>query len=140
MSERARLGLLSLLLLLTLGCVAFGTSSTIQAVQRLQQQNAAIKKGDVNAVRPWMTVHVISRLYHVPEDYLYQSLNIDHPDLYHRVTLNQIASKQRRPVSRVIQAVQHAILQYRKDHTRMKTLTPQPTRSVRRHVVMKPER
>src|SRR5574340_604256 len=109
MSERARLGLLCLLLLLMLGFVAFGATSTIQAVQRLQQQNAAIKTGDVNAVRPWMTVHVISRIYHVPENYLYRSLNIDRPDLYHHVSLDQIASKQRRPVSWVIHVIQRAI-------------------------------
>lgn len=139
MSERARLGLLSLLLLLTLVGVAFGASSTIQAVQRLQQHNAAIKKGDVSAVSPWMTVYVISRIYHVPENYLYQSLSIDRPELYHHVTLDQIASKQRRPVSWVIRTVQHAILQYRKDHPR-RTPTPQVTRSARKHVVAGPER
>ena len=114
--ERIRLGLLSLLLLLMLGIVCSTAVGTYQAVRSFQQQNNALETGDVSTIRSWMTVHVIAHLYHVPEDYLSRTLAIGNPDVLRHSTLNQIASNKRQPVNKLIQTLQHAILNYRKVH------------------------
>jgi len=119
--ERIKLGLLSLLLLLMLGFVCFAAVSTYEAVRNFQQQNNALEAGDVSTVRAWMTIHIVAHLYHVPEDYLSHALAVGNPEQIRHFTLNQIASKKKQPVSRLIQTVQHAILNYRKTHhTRVK--------------------
>lgn len=132
LSERARLGLLCFLSLLVLGLLAFTTVNTMQAARSFQQQYSAVKTGDVKAIRPWMTIRVVSRIYHVPEDYLYRSLNIGNPDSLHHLTLYDIAKRKRQPVDQVIGSIQHAILAYRKIHPHF--LTPAPTQ----HTHMKP--
>lgn len=125
MSERTKLGLLSFLLLLMVGILALTAVNTIQAVRSFQQQNSALEAGDVSTVDAWMTIHVISHIYHVPEDYLYRTLDIGSPGLLRHSTLNEIANRKRQPVDQVIRAVQHAILAYRKEHPHF--LTPTPT-------------
>ncbi len=126
LGERAKLGLLCVLLLLMFGIVAFTAENTLRAAQSLRQQYSAVKAGDVSAIRPWMTIHVISHIYHVPEDYLYRALNIDNPGLFHHATLNKIANRKREPGERVIHTIQLAILAYRKAHPQILTPTPQP--------------
>ena len=114
--ERIKLGLLSLLLLLVLGFVCLTAVSTCEAVRNFQQRNNALEAGDVSTVRAWMTIHVVARLYHVPEDYLSRTLAVGNPEQIRHFTLNQIASTRKQPVSKLIQTVQHAILNYRKTH------------------------
>lgn len=116
MNEHTRLGLLSLLLLAALGIAALAMLNTFQAMRAFQQQNNATRTGDVNAIRPWMTIRVISHVYHVPEGYLEQSLNIAGSDSLHRATLYEIAAHKHQPVDQLIHAVQKAILIYRKEH------------------------
>jgi HAMP domain-containing protein len=124
LSERAKLGLLCVLLLLMFGIVAFSAENTLQAAQSLRQQYSAVKAGDVSAIRPWMTIHVISHIYHVPENYLYHSLNIDNPALFRHATLNKIANRKRETVNSVIHSVQLAISAYREAHPQIPTPTP----------------
>jgi len=126
LSERAKLGLLCLLWLLVLGIVAFTAVNTLQAAQSLQRQYKAVKAGDVSTIRPWMTVHVISHIYQVPEDYLFRSLNIDNPRLFHHATLSKIANRKRVPVDQVIRTIQSAILDYRKEHPYLPTPALRP--------------
>jgi hypothetical protein len=123
LSESARFGFLCLLLLLVLGALAFTASDTIQAMQSLQKQSRAVKAGEVTAIRPWMTIHVVAHVCHVPEDYLYRSLHIDKSPALQRVTLYGIASRERKPVNQIIRMLQYAVLTYRKEHPRV--LTPQ---------------
>jgi hypothetical protein len=125
LSERTRLGLLCFLLLLVLGLLAFAAVNTRQAARSFQQQYSAIKAGDVHAIRPWMTIHMVSHIYYVPEDYLCHSLNMNNPAPLRHVTLNDIAKRKRQPVDQVIHSIQHAILVYRKTHPHY--LTPIPT-------------
>ncbi len=120
MGERAKLGFLCFLLLLILGFLAFTAVNTFQAVRSFQQQYSATKTGDVKAIRPWMTIRVISHICHVPEDYLSSSLNIDD----RRATLYEVANRKRQPVDQLIHSVQHAILAYRKEHPELLTPTP----------------
>ncbi len=127
LSERTKLGLLSFLLLLMLGILALTAVNTIQAVRSFQQQNSALEAGDVSTVHAWMTIHVISHIYHVPEDYLYRTLDIGNPGLLRHSTLDEIAHRKRQPVDQVIRTVQHAILAYRKEHPHFLTPTPTPT-------------
>jgi len=132
LSERVRLGLLCFLSLLVLGFLAFTTVNTMQAARSFQQQYSAVKTGDVRAIRPWMTIHVVSHIYHVPEDYLYRSLNIGNPLSLRHLTLYDIAKRKHQSVDQVIRSIQHAILAYRKIHPHF--LTPAPTQ----HTHMKP--
>ena len=116
LSERIRLGLLCLLLACTLGLLAYTCINTFHAVQNFQYQYTEVKEGDVSTIHPWMTIHVISHIYHVPEDYLYHSLNISNAEPLHRSTLYDIASHKKQPVNQVIHTIQHAILTYRQKH------------------------
>jgi hypothetical protein len=95
-----------------LGFLAFTTINTVQAAHNFQQQYNAIKTGNVKAIRPWMTIHVISHTYHVPEGYLGRSLNENNPTLLHHATLYEIAHREKQPVDKVTHTIQHAILVY----------------------------
>ncbi len=128
MSERAKLNFLSLLLLLALGVVVLAIVNTWQAVTNFQQMSTATKAGDVTTIRPWMTIHVISRVYHVPEDYLTNSLQVKKTDPLHHATLYEIAARKRQPVDRLIRTLKNIILIYRKQHPGS-SLPVQPTRS-----------
>ena len=64
-----------------------------------------------------MTVHVISHVYHVPENYLYRSLTISNQNLFRHATLYQIAARKRLPVDQVIHTIKDTILTYRKRHS-----------------------
>lgn len=134
MSEHTKLGLLSLLLLAALGIAVLALVNTLQAMHDFQQQNSATRAGDVNAIRPWMTIPVISHVYHVPEDYLDHSLNIANSDSLHQATLYEIAAHRHQPVDQLIHAVQQAILIYRKEHSHPSS-PPRPFRLQVGHLV-----
>ena len=121
LSERTKLNLLVFLLLFILGCLAFTTARTFQAIHNFQQQYSEVKAGDVSTMRPWMTVHAISHVYHVPENYLYHSLTINNPAQLRHATLYIIANNKRQPIDQVIRTTQHAILAYRKQHSTLTT-------------------
>jgi hypothetical protein len=116
MSERIKLGILSALLLLVLAFSVFAVVNTFAAVRALQQRNHEVRAGNVNTIRAWMTIPAISHIYHIPEDYVYRSLDITHPAPYHPGTLYEIANRKQQTVGQVIQTLQHAILLYRKQH------------------------
>jgi len=133
LSERAKLGLLCFLLLLMLGILALTAVNTYHAVQSFQNQNSELQEGDVSTIHSWMTIHVISHIYHVPEVYLEHTLQINSPEILRHATLNQIAGRKRQPVTQVIRTLQNAILTYRKQHPHV-TPTPEPTQ----HTGIKP--
>jgi hypothetical protein len=116
MSERIKLSVLSALLLLALVISAFTIGNTVQAVRNLQLRNHDVKVGNVSTIRAWMTVPAISRIYHVPEDYVYHSLDTPNHVSYHHMTLYEIAYLKHKPVDQVIHTLQHAILIYRQQH------------------------
>ncbi len=116
MSERAKFNYLSILLLLALVIVGLSIVNALQAVNAFQQERNATKAGDVNTIRPWMTIHVISHVYHVPEEYLDNSLQMAKASPLHRATLYEIASHKRQPVDQLIRTLKHIILSYRKEH------------------------
>jgi predicted PurR-regulated permease PerM len=115
-SERAKVGVICVLLLLVLGYVAFSAVNTVQAVRNFQQQYNNTKTGNVNTIRPWMTLHAISLIYHVPKEYLYGKLNLTDTTTSRRSTLYTIASSKRQPVDKLIRTIQVVILTYRKEH------------------------
>ena len=117
LSESEKLKLICVSLLLILGLLAFCAIDTVQAMRSFQHQYNAVKMGDVSTVHPWMTVHVISHVYHVPENYLAHQLTISNPDQLRHSTLYEIATRKHQPVARVVHTVQQAILVYRKDHS-----------------------
>ena len=138
-NERAKLGLLCILLLFALLFTAFTAANTLHAMRNLQQQYSSVKAGDVSTIRPWMTIHAISHIYHVPEDYLYRSLDTRDTGSLHHATLFEIASRKRQSVNQVIHTIQHAILTYRKGHPGISTPTP-PHRSSKKHFSLAPGR
>jgi hypothetical protein len=136
-SERVKLGMLCVLLLLALGCVAFTAVNTVQAMRNLQRQYSGVRVGDVSTIRPWMTIRAVSHVYHVPEDYLYRSLDIANTNSSHHATLYEIASRKRWSVEQTLRAIQHAIVAYRKGHP---PLAPPTPRSPKQHLSPTPRR
>ncbi len=116
LSKSTRIILLCLLLTIALGLLAFTAVQTVQQIHSFQQHSRAVKAGDVHTIRPWMTIHAVSHIYHVPENYLYQELDIQKSGS--NATLDTIAKTTHKPVNNVIQNVQHAVLKYRKTHPR----------------------
>lgn len=123
MSERAKLGILCVLLLLATGFTIVKVVDTFDAVRNLQMQYSDARSGDVSTVRPWMTIHAISLIYHVPEGYVYTSLHVTSISAHRHETLYEIANHKRQSVDGVVHTVQRAILTYRKGHRRISTLT-----------------
>ncbi len=87
---------------------------TVKAIQRFQQTRTLTAEGDVSTIRPWMTIPYISRVYHVPEDYLYESLQIIHPQPTYRTSLRALAVRYNRSLDGLISEIQTAIKTYRK--------------------------
>jgi len=85
------------------------------AIATFQHQNALTRTGDVRTMRPWMTIPYIAHEYHVPDHYLYETLNITRNYPTHS-TLQAIATHAHRPVSELIHTLQTAIIAYRKQH------------------------
>lgn len=116
LNKGGSIALLCLLLLLALGLLTFTGIQTFQQIRSFQEHSRAVRAGDVHTIRPWMTLHVVSHVYHVPESYLYQELDIRDAGSMRHATLNTIAKTTHKPVNDVIQTVQHAVLAYRKVH------------------------
>lgn len=119
MNARLKLVVTGLLLCLALGLTIFCAVQTVQAFQRLQQENKLAVTGDVSTIRPWMTVPYIAHFYHVPESYLDQSLHITDDRAVHHLPLRELAARIKRPLNSLIRDIQHAILNYRKHQTRV---------------------
>ena len=115
MSTRVKLILMGVLLCLAILGAVIATIATVQAFQRFQQRHQLVVTGDVRAIEPWMTIHHISIVYHVPENYLYESLNIPRSS-NERLSLTLLSERYKRPVNELIRQVQVAILLYREKH------------------------
>lgn len=135
MSTRARIIVISILLLLAVGSTVLAATSTVQAFHAFQRQRTLVKIGDVSTVRSWMTVPYIARVYHVPQSSVYSALHlVKKPDSSH-MTLSEVAQHSHQPIAKIIQIVQHSILEYRRQHP-MSSHTPTPTRTIHaRHSV-----
>ena len=115
MSTRVKLILMGVLLCLAILGAVIATIATVQAFQRFQQRHHLVVTGDVRTIEAWMTIHHISIVYHVPENYLYESLNIPRSP-NERLSLMLLAGRYKRPVNELIRQVQVAILIYREKH------------------------
>ena len=89
---------------------------TVRAIQRFQQTRTLTAEGDVSTISPWMTIHYISRVYHVPEGYLYESLHIVYPQQTYRTSLRSLAVRYNRSLAGLISDIQTAIKTYRYQH------------------------
>ncbi len=107
---------MGIFLCLALGATIFCAVQTVQAIQRFQQQHALTMAGDVQTIRPWMTIPYISRVYQVPESYLYKWLKITDSQPVHRTSLRSLAVRYNRALDQLISEVQTAIRTYRKEH------------------------
>ncbi len=103
---------------MALGATIFWAVQTVQAIQRFQEDHALTLAGDVSTIDPWMTIPYISRVYHVPESYLYEWLHITDPRLVRYTSLRALAGRYNLPVDGLISAVQNAIRTYRNQHPR----------------------
>jgi hypothetical protein len=89
---------------------------TVRAIQDFQQTRTLTAEGDVRTISPWMTIHYISRVYHVPESYLYESLHIVYPQQIYRTSLRSLAVRYNRSLDGLIRNIQTAIKTYRYQH------------------------
>jgi hypothetical protein len=115
LSTRVKIIITTLCLLAALGVAVFAVINTVQAVHGFQQHRELVKAGDVQAIGSWMTIPYIAHFYHVPESYLYQTLDIGGPVPRH-ATLHSLATNYHKPVNQLIFKVQKAIILYRKLH------------------------
>lgn len=116
MSTRTRVIVTGVLLCLALGATIFCAVQTVRAIQNFQQTRILTAEGDVSTIRPWMTIHYISRVYHVPEGYLYESLQIVYPQQTNRTSIRSLAVRYNRSLDRLISDIQTAIKTYRYQH------------------------
>lgn len=116
MSKSAQLGLLSILLLLTLLCMAIAIINATQSVHDFQLQYHNVNEENINALRPWMTIPIVSHMYHVPEDELGNALRIAKTDPLRRATLYEIANHRQKPVDQIVHTLQYTIQTYRTKH------------------------
>ncbi|NPV86111.1 MAG: hypothetical protein HPY45_08895 [Anaerolineae bacterium] len=72
---------------------------------------------DVEELRPWMTVPQVAKMYAVPEDYLFQVLNISPAENRHKSL--QIINREIKPGVKgyVIEKLKQAILQFQREHS-----------------------
>ena len=124
MSLRVKVILISVFLCLALGATVFAAIVTFQDFQALQQQNAYAMNADVRSISPWMTIPYIAHFYHVPETYLYQSLQISGTPLPRHTPLHVLASHYNRSVNNLIYTIENAIKTYRKQHPIKHTTAP----------------
>ena len=117
MNARVKLIVTGILLCLALALTVFCAVQTVQAFHRFQQAQQLAVRGDVRAIRPWMSVTYIAHFYHVPESYLDQSLHIPNDRTMPRLPLRELASRVKRPLDSLIHDIQHAILNYRKQRS-----------------------
>lgn len=117
MNARVKPIILSVLFCLAFGATVVAAVTTFKAIQQFREEHALTASGDVSTIRPWMTVPFIAHVYHVPENYLYQSLHIANPQPVQHATLRVLADRSSRPVNDVIHDLQKAILIYRKQHS-----------------------
>jgi hypothetical protein len=119
--------LLSVLLIIALGITFVAGNATIQAFHSWQQQEKQFKVGDVRLISYWMTVPHIARIYHVPENYLYQTLGLK-KETTHGKTLAIIATEKHESVDEIIHKMQGAVEAYRRLHP-VNPHKPAPTTS-----------
>ncbi len=126
MSLRTKFIITNILLLLALLCAAFAAQTALGDFQSFQTQNTLTRKGDVHTIRSWMTIPYVAYTYHIPESYLYHSLDL--PDSYslHHTTLHALSIRYQYPVNSIINKLQNAILVYRKHHPQP-SLMPSPS-------------
>jgi hypothetical protein len=96
---------------------------TEQAILRFQQARSLAAEGDVRTIQPWMTIHYISRVYDVPETYLYEQLNITNPSSISQVPLRSVAVRFNQSVDGLIRNIQTAIKTYRNQHPHRHSFT-----------------
>lgn len=130
LSERARLALLCLLLLIMLGVLVFAAVNTVQAVKNFQHQYTAVRRQDVSAIHPWMTIHVVSHIYNVPDSYLYSTLGLPETAATRHMTIDTISHRKKQTTTQVIHTLQQAIVNYRKEHH---IVTPTPSHGMSPH-------
>jgi hypothetical protein len=115
-SKRTQIGLLSILLLLMMLCMTFAAINTVQSIHDFQLQYNDVKAENVNTLRPWMTIPIVSHVYHVPEDDLCSALSIKETDPLRRATLYEIADRRKKPIDQVVYTLQSTIQTYRTKH------------------------
>jgi hypothetical protein len=95
----------------------------MQAIQRFQQARSLAAEGDVSTIQPWMTIHYVSRIYNVPESYLYEKLNITDSRQQSHIPLRALAIRYNRSTDGFIRDIQTAIELYRKQNPHRQSLT-----------------
>jgi hypothetical protein len=116
LSTRSRLIVTGILLCLALGATIFCAMQTVQAIQHFQQVRTLDEQKDVRTIQPWMSIHYISRVYTVPESYLYEELHFTDPHSIRHLPLSTIAMRYNLALDGFIRTIQTVVKTYRKQH------------------------
>jgi hypothetical protein len=130
LDTRSRLFVTSILLCLALAATIFCAVQTVRAIQHFQLTRSQIVQGDVNTIQPWMTIHYISRVYAVPEEYLIDHISIPDSRQVSNVPLRTLAARYNRSVDGLIRELQIAIKAYRKQNYQHLYFPGSPPRSL----------
>jgi hypothetical protein len=108
--------LITLLIVVGLVLIAFFGMRATRSYVRLQQTGLSENAIDVEAIRGWMTLSYIARAYNVPEEMLFESLNIPQAG-NEKQSIMQLARKYDSKPSDIRASLQAVILQYQQKAT-----------------------
>ncbi len=95
--------------------VIFGLRA-VKSYRRIRHTQLPIHTTDVEAIRNWMTISYLSKVYQVPEDYLFTRIGVP-PDHNQRISLRRLGQRYRpgQPDA-LVKAVKEAISEYQSAH------------------------
>ena len=96
--------------------IGFFGMRAMRSYMRLQQTGLSTDATDVEAIRGWMTLPYIARAYNVPEEILFESLDIPKAG-NEKQSIMQLARKYNSKPSDIRATLQVVILQYRRKAT-----------------------
>ncbi len=106
--------LITILIVAGVVLIAFFGMRAIRSYMRLQQTGLSENATDVEAIRGWMTLPYIARAYNVPEEILFESLDIPKAG-NEKQSIMQLARKYHSKPSDIRATLQAVILQYQQN-------------------------
>jgi len=97
------------------------TLESYRQVRYIHEQDFDTGDADVNAIRPWMTIHFVAAAYAVPKEYIYAQLGIDSKrrrrdiDVRHLNEDLRLGRSKNGPYPAVIDRLRQIILAYREN-------------------------
>jgi hypothetical protein len=109
------------LMVIGLLLIGFFGLRAVRSYIRIQQTGLEQGVTDVELIRGWMTIPYIAKAYQVPEDYLFEQLNLPAEGNRHKSIADLNRTYDQGQPGVILEAVKAAIRRYQAEH-------PQPTR------------